>query len=230
MEHSSEPLLDQGKLRPKSRHETKPPPANGEMPPPLSEPIDGPKLSRFRIDNAAYAPTTTEALTTVLIARPDPDEFIRVHPGDDMRLTTVVFKQFRDYYLIDPPVMDLLRAKVEDIARHISTAMLRPYIARESAQISLWPLKMESPYSVGGNVWNVSAFSVAKRCEVEWLRVSQSPNKNMYIGLRAEGPPFPDPVWPEFTIDQLVDMASRINIIDSIDHPLIRKLRGLPPG
>jgi hypothetical protein len=30
------------------------------------------------------------------------------------------------------------------------------------------------------------------------------------------------------TIDELVDLASRVNLVDSIDHPFVRSLRGLP--
>jgi hypothetical protein len=36
-----------------------------------------------------------------------------------------------------------------------------------------------------------------------------------------------EPVWPEHSFQQLVKIAFRDRIVDRVDHPLIKKLRGL---
>ena len=37
---------------------------------------------------------------------------------------------------------------------------------------------------------------------------------------------FPDPVWPEFTLQQLLELAFKNRVIDTMDHPVLRRLRG----
>ena len=38
--------------------------------------------------------------------------------------------------------------------------------------------------------------------------------------------PLPEPEWPEETFEQLFRLAFRDRVIDSIDHPVIRQLKG----
>jgi hypothetical protein len=36
-----------------------------------------------------------------------------------------------------------------------------------------------------------------------------------------------DPVWPELSFQELVRIAFRDRMVTSIDHPLVKRLRGL---
>jgi hypothetical protein len=36
----------------------------------------------------------------------------------------------------------------------------------------------------------------------------------------------PDPEWPEVTMDEIVRIAVRGRVIDTLDHPVLKKLRG----
>jgi hypothetical protein len=192
----------------------------------VSEPITPKRLSRFRIENTNFIEATKQVLTTVLVAVPPKGEFVRVHPDREMRLVTWVLKSQRDHYLIEPETFPLIVAKVRDFAKHATIATLRPYQTREGGQLNLWPLKMESPYSVGSNTWNISAHNAARAAEAQWLRVTADSDRGQYVGVEPESA-FPDPEWPDLGIDDLVEMASRVNLIADIDHPHIRKLRGL---
>ena len=42
----------------------------------------------------------------------------------------------------------------------------------------------------------------------------------------AEGD-LPDPLWPAKTLPELLKLAFKGRIVDSIDHPVVRRLRGL---
>jgi hypothetical protein len=195
----------------------------------MSEPITPAKVSKFRIDGTDIIIRTQEVLTTVLISTPDKGEFIRVHPGPDMRLIALVMKgDRREYFLIDPAVFPEIKAKVPDIEKHTAVVMLRPYITAEARRIGLWPLKMESPTSIGGNSWNISAHNCARACETGWYRIASSFDGGIYTTHAPERAPA-EPKWPDLSIEDMVDMAGRVNQVNSIDHPLIRRLRGLPP-
>jgi hypothetical protein len=40
------------------------------------------------------------------------------------------------------------------------------------------------------------------------------------------GRAIPDPEWPELTMDEIVRIAVRGRVIDTLDHPVLKKLRG----
>jgi hypothetical protein len=39
-------------------------------------------------------------------------------------------------------------------------------------------------------------------------------------------PPFPDPEWPQLGFWELIKIAFRDHLVDRIDHPVIKRLRG----
>ena len=197
-----------------------------DLPPPISEPLKSATLSRFRIENTNFVEAVKPVLTTVLIAQPPKGEFIRVHPDRSMALITVLLRVKRERYLIEPGIYPELCAKVKDFNKLVSCVTLRPYQTREGGQITLWPLSMESPHSIGGNSWRISAFNAAQAAETTWLRITADTTRGIYTACEPEGI-FADPEWPDMTIDALVDIAGHINRIASIDDGPIRDLRGL---
>ena len=36
----------------------------------------------------------------------------------------------------------------------------------------------------------------------------------------------PDPIWPAETLTQLLEIGFRNRLVDSLDHPVIKRLRG----
>ncbi len=46
-----------------------------------------------------------------------------------------------------------------------------------------------------------------------------------YDVLEARGQ-FPDPVWPEVTLEKLLELAFKDRFIDNLDHPVLKRLRG----
>ena len=46
-----------------------------------------------------------------------------------------------------------------------------------------------------------------------------------YDVLEAAGQ-FPEPVWPEVSLQQLLEIAFKGRVIDTMDHPVLRRLRG----
>jgi hypothetical protein len=207
---------------PKTTSEGSPEP---DMPPPTSEPMTPAKVSRFRISGTNYVAKTKQVLTTVLLMSPPSSEFIRVHPDPAMSLVTRVLKSNREFYLIEPDIYPEIEVRVPDFYKHAGSATLRPYQTK-AGQFNLWPLKMENPYSVGSNSWNLSAFNAAQECEKRWLRVYSNQAVSQWCVQESEEV-YPDPEWPNLGIDELVDMASRVNVISSIDHPYIKMLRGI---
>jgi hypothetical protein len=197
-----------------------------EMPPPNSEPLTTNDLERFRASGTNYTVASKELLTTVKIVVPSKEVFIRTHPDPQMEFITHTFETKDGHCMIEPDAFEATRAKVPDFHKFAPCVSLRPYITNKGT-LNLWPLKRESPFSIGGNSYNVSAFNVSDRSRVQWLRVSSNQERGSYLGFDPEEF-IPEPKWPEnLTMFMLLDLALKGGVIDGPDHILIRPLRGL---
>ena len=73
--------------------------------------------------------------------------------------------------------------------------------------------------------WNAAAHEAAKRAETTRLRVAANMPLGAYDVFEALGQ-FPDPEWPNISFERLLEIAFRGRFIDSLDHPVVRKLQG----
>ena len=44
--------------------------------------------------------------------------------------------------------------------------------------------------------------------------------------LQPAAYPLPDPVWPDLSVGEVLRIAFQRFLIDTLDHPLLKKLRG----
>jgi hypothetical protein len=211
---------------PEALHTDRAEPSNTEeLPPPIGEPMTPPKLSRFRLSVSTALATEPETTTTILIVRP-PRDFIRVHPDPDYSLITRVLETKREFYLIDPAIYPILKAKISDFEAQTRVVMLVPYRVRETGQLCMWPLKMESEFSVGDNSYNRSAFRCAQEGRHWWVRVTTDMKRDEFVFFPAEAD-YGMPTWPDKTIDELVEIAAKVDLIDNENHQIIRNMRGV---
>jgi hypothetical protein len=157
-------------------------------------------------------------LTTVLIRRPDPQEFIRVHP--DWRLQTFVLevKAHRDTYLIHPSLRDELLARHEVVPKVLCTTVTRQGV------LLLWPIRL--PDQDGRlDSWNQSALEAIQPAQTHWVRVVPNHDLRGYEVYQATNLT-EDPLWPAISFEELMKIACKHRFIDSWDHPVLRQLRG----
>ena len=157
-------------------------------------------------------------LMTVPVRKPTRQEFIRVHPGEDWRLQTVALevKEERETYLVDPSLWPFLPGEITP--KVFVTAVNRQDI------VFLWPIRL--PGSDGrGDQWNRSALEAALRAETSWISVKANMSLGAYEVFEAAGN-LPEPEWPEIGFKELLEIAFRDNFIQSLEHPVIRSLRG----
>jgi len=159
-----------------------------------------------------------KALTTIPVRRPDRQWFVRVHPEAAFRLETAVLelKEDGETYLIAPG----LRAELpgEIVPKVLLTAVTR------QGNVFLWPIRM--PDEMGKlDEWNRSALEAAKLAEKQWIRIAASRALGAYETYVATGD-LPEPEWPEKSFQELLRIAFRDKFIDSLDHPVVKRLRG----
>lgn len=157
-------------------------------------------------------------LVSVVVRKPGRQEFVRTHSDPKMWLEAAVleFKQDRQNFIVSPELAPYLPG--EAVAK-----LLIPTISNHGA-LFLWPIKL--PDEQGRHdEWNAVALEAAERAKTKWVRLMANMGAGTYDVLEAAGS-FPDPVWPEKSLEQLLEIAFKGRVIDSMDHPVLRKLRG----
>ena len=186
--------------------------------PPTPDPFDP---ARLRLpQDFAEAAGVKKLLTTVPVRKPAKEAFIRTHPDEGYRLHAAVLelKEEREMYLVDPALLPELAGEST-----ISPRLLVTTITRQGA-LFLWPLRL--PNSDGKlDDWGASALAGAEQAESRWVRVAANMSAGCYdVSVASESLAPPD--WPSTPFRDLLRVAFKDKYIDSLDHPVLRKLRG----
>src|SRR5258708_35650541 len=175
----------------------------------------------LRLDQS-YADTVgvKKLLTTIPVRKPNRQDFVRVHDDPRYRLTPAAIievKEDREVYLVTPEMAQALLGE-------FSTATLHTAINRQGT-LHIWPVKL--PTAEGRqNEWHRSAADAAERAMKNWVRVTSSMSLGAYETFEAIGG-LPEPVWPDYSFEEILKIAFRGHIVDRPDHPLVQRLRGI---
>jgi hypothetical protein len=156
-----------------------------------------------------------KVITTVPIRNPKRNEFVRVHPTMEPMLV---------YTLVDEQETFVATADIAgNFPGDMVPKLLVPTISRQGT-LFLWPLRV--PGDDGRiNNWHASAREAAARAIHVWVRVQANMALGAYEVYEAIGA-IPDLEWPELSVDEIVRIAVRGRVIDTLDHPVLKKLRG----
>ena len=91
--------------------------------------------------------------------------------------------------------------------------------------IFLWPIRLPAPDERKSD-WVRSEREAAELAMTQWLRLKPNMKLGAYEPFVAESA-MADPVWPELSYQELVRIAFRDRMVTNIDHPVVRRLRGL---
>ena len=119
-------------------------------------------------------------------------------------------------YLVAPKLVPQLGDESTLKARALFTAIDRKDV------VFIWPVNLPGDRP---NAWCDSALEAAKLAEKSWVRVQSNMDLQAYECLKATGN-LPEPVWPEENLQQLVRVAFKDRLIDSMNHDVLRQLRG----
>lgn len=180
--------------------------------------FDNLEAIRLSPDAAATA-GTREVLRHVPVRKPNRTEFVRVHPDADMSLATGVFvdREERETFFVVPE----LRA---ELAGELKPVLLVTAISRQGVTL-LWPVALPDE---GGrrNAWAETAREACELAKTEWVRLAADMSLGGYRIYAAEGQ-LSAPVWPDKPLSELLKLGFKDRIIDSAEHPVIKRLRGL---
>jgi hypothetical protein len=181
-------------------------------------------LDPFDLNNLRLSQSFVETagvkklLRTVPVHKPNPQDYVRVHPSPEFRadFPVIELKEEREEYIaISKLVPELIG---EFVSKTLFTAI------NKQGVIFLWPVRLPDPDGKSMEWWR-SAREAADRAMAAWVRVKANMSLGAYEMFIAEGH-MGDPAWPEITYQELIRLAFRDRLITSLDHPVIKRLRG----
>jgi hypothetical protein len=177
-------------------------------------------LTALRLDQTFVETAgVKKLLNTVPVGKPNPQDFVRIRPENEFRETfaMIELKEDREYYVLQ-----------RDIARELPgeffMATLFTCINRQRV-LRLVPVKLPGPDG-RVNEWHRSLMDGVEAGIHHWVRIKANMALGAYEIFQATGT-IPDPVWPDETFQELLRIAFRDRVVDRVDHPLIKRLRGL---
>jgi hypothetical protein len=184
---------------------------------PAPDPFD---LASLRL-NPSFIETAgvKKLLTTVPARRPNPQEFVRVHPSSEFRenFAMIDLKDDREDYLVRPEILPELEG--EFVYKTIFTAINRQGV------VFLWPVRLALPDNRKSE-WSRSAREAAEMAMNKWLRVQANMSLGAYE-ITVAAAEMAEPVWPDASFQELMRIAYRDRMITNLDHPVVKRLRGL---
>jgi hypothetical protein len=226
---SSLPFIFDANQNPESRHEsgqvTLDLNASGSATMESPMPSQQPASSSFNELQALRLPVNYGAtlgvkklLTTVSVSKPKKAQFFRTHVSVEMTFAAMFLeqKETRECYLVLPNV-------AQEISELVRPVMLHAAIDRQN-NVSLIPVPLPGEAGIR-NPWHESLAQAVELAKLKWLRITANMHTGSYDVYEAEGA-LPEPEWPAYGIDALVEVAFRGKIITGLDHPIVQSLLG----
>lgn len=175
-------------------------------------------LAAIRLpQNYAAIGGVRKVLTTVPVRRPDRQSFVRARPGDEWRIQVALIEMREDgeSYLVPP-------ALIEPLIEEVRFKQLYLCVTRDGNPF-FWPVNLPGP---DGRLdpWSQSAHQAAAIAEKNWVRLRSNRTLGAYDVHMADTSP--DPVWPQQSLESLVQLAFTGKIIDSLEHRVVHALSG----
>jgi hypothetical protein len=184
---------------------------------PAPDPFD---IASLRLNPSFVETAGVKKLTTTVPARrPSQQDFVRVHRAPEYRMDVamIVLKDDGEDFLVRPELCPDLIGEI--VYQTIFTAINRQGI------VSLWPVRLPAPDDRQCEWWR-SAREAAERAMNTWLRIKPNRGLGAYDIIVATTE-MAEPVWPELSFQELIRIAYRDRMITNLDHPVVKRLRGL---
>jgi len=183
-----------------------------------SDPFD---ISRLRLSQDFVAAAgVKKVLNTIPCRKPSKEWFVQTHPDPAYRIQTCVveLKEDSETYLVDPSLWPDLIGESTFSPRALVTSINRQGV------LFLWPIRL--PNADGRlDEWSRSAMEAATFAAGKWVRVQANMSLGAYEVYEAAGQ-WATPDWPEMPFQQLLKVAFKDRFITTLDHPILKRLRG----
>ena len=163
-------------------------------------------------------PVAKKLLLLLPIRSPNSQDFIRVHPSLRLTPTALIkLKEGGEYFLVHQSILE------EVGATEYFFATLFLYVNKQKVP-AFWPVRLPDPDGKL-NQWHASAAEAVQQAMKAWVRVVANKSLGGYDVLQAMSQ-YAEPEWPDLPLPELLRLAFKDRLINSLDHPVLLKLRG----
>lgn len=157
-------------------------------------------------------------LTTVPVRKPNKQDFFQVHPDAAYQLDTAVLemKEDQEVYLASPSIR-------QEIGHEVIPVRIFTCLNRQGV-LFLWCCKLPG-LDGRTNPWHASALEAAEEAQKAWIRLQANMSLGAYEVFKAVAD-LPPPEWPELSFQEILKIAFKDGMIDGLDHPVLKRLRG----
>lgn len=161
-----------------------------------------------------------KVLTNIPVRKPAKEWFVRCHPDPNYRISTRVIelKEEGETYWVPPPFFEQLSGESTFCPKTLITAV------NKQGVLFIWPLRLPGPDGRDDN-WSRSAREAASIATEKWVRVRSNMSLGGYEIFEATGN-LSAPEWPDMSFEDILRIAFKNRKIDSVDHPMLKRLRG----
>ena len=161
---------------------------------------------------------TKPQLVSVRVGRPPKDTFVRCHPTHVIALFLYKDEETGESYML-PPIL----AEVAQQDQVFKKRQLRLAVTVQGA-VFLWETAMHGE-ETNANQWILSAWNAQATAQDRWIRVVANRQNASYDVMVSESD-LGEPAYPEEQFDEVLRVAFRGKVIETRDHPILKKLRG----
>lgn len=161
-------------------------------------------------------------LTRIRVGKPKKSSFFRVHPNESYRIPVSVIEDLsggmKEEYLVMPHM-------ALQYAEETTPKLLVLCVDKMGIPFLWLAPRVDATSPMRANLWNETALKGLDLALTKWVRLSANMHEGCY-NVHTAGEE-PDPVWPELTMAQLMELGfGEERVIRSDQHPLIRQLLG----
>jgi hypothetical protein len=158
-------------------------------------------------------------ISRIPVERPNPHEFVRVHP--DLSYQAPVFEDKLDkeiYVLMDAQLQEQLFSELVFKIFYVCV--------NQQGVLKLWPIRL--PDADGKlDSYNRTAMEAVNIAKKKWIRIKANKDLGGYDVFVAENQTVP-PKWPDIikepkAMHRILEIAFRDNRIFDLNHPVIRR-------
>jgi hypothetical protein len=174
-------------------------------------------LENLRVSsNGTEEPIVETVLTHVPVRKPSREWFFRIHPQHVLETLVLELKDEGDTLLVDRSLREALVGE-----KCVDVRLIRLGVNRQGTPF-LWP--MRKPAEGRKDAWALTAVDAAREAESRWTRVQADMSLGAYRLAVAKVDDVPR--WPKESFNDLLRIGFKGAVVDSLDHPVLKKLRG----
>ncbi len=175
-------------------------------------------MDKFKVNNDFLnTGATEEMLSKVPISKPNKKKFVHANPEESytVQIRCIEDNEGQLYY-----VSDNIAGNIPELC---ATYRITHYITRQGNSF-LWPVKL-STWGDKLNGWAESALKAVEEAKDNWIRICAEKELNGYKIIKPKAQ-LESPIWPSYSMEELLETAFEGRVIDSMDNPLIKELEG----